>query len=491
MTNILFAEMRQETASFNPFPTDYAMFQQFQGRQLLDKYTGTKTEISGFMDVMAEDDEISLIPTMSAASVSGGAIPTVDLDRLIDEIVESIRQAANVNKIHAVYMCLHGAMAGVTEDDPEGRLLSRVREIVGDVPLVATIDLHAILTDRMLELCDVIVPFHTYPHVDQYETGQRAARCMRKLLSGNVTPEMVTVKIPLLVRGDELITESGKFGEAIRMCQEIEASDTGLSAGVNIGNAFTDVPELRTNVLVVRDGQQEQALEEAREIGRFMWANRELFKAELISVKESIEVARQTNGLTVFSDAADATASGASGDSNEILKALVESGFDGRCLIPIVDQPAVQAAITVGAGGTVTVSLGGTLDPGRFTPLSLEVEVVSLHDGHFTYENGLPGYGGSVAILRYQNIDILAVERSLYFVGQRVFASHGCDPANYRIVVVKSPNGFRPYYESIASAIYAVDVMGSTSANLNSLPYQKVARPIFPLDDVDNCVLEL
>ena len=140
MTNILFAEMRQETASFNPFPTDYAMFQQFQGRQLLDKYTGTKTEISGFMDVMAEDDEISLIPTMSAASVSGGAIPTVDLDRLIDEIVESIRQAANANKIDAVYMCLHGAMAGVTEDDPEGRLLSRVREIVGDVPLVATID---------------------------------------------------------------------------------------------------------------------------------------------------------------------------------------------------------------------------------------------------------------------------------------------------------------------------------------------------------------
>ena len=134
-----------------------------------------------------------------------------------------------------------------------------------------------------------------------------------------------------------------------------------------------------------------------------MWANRELFKAELISVEESIKVARQTNGLTVFSDAADATASGASGDSNEILKALVESGFDGRCLIPIVDQPAVQAAITVGAGGTVTVSLGGTLDPGRYAAL-LEVEVVSLHDGHFTYENGLPGYGGR---LRFSAIKTL------------------------------------------------------------------------------------
>jgi len=110
--------------------------------------------------------------------------------------------------------------------------------------------------------------------------------------------------------------------------------------------------------------------------------------------------------------------------------------------------------------------------------------VLRLYDGHFTYENGLPGFGGRVAIVRHHKIDVLIVERSLFFVGQQVFASHGCDPSEYRIVVVKSPNGFRPYYDSIASAICAVDVVGSTSANLPSLPYKKVARPIFPLDDV-------
>ena len=93
-------------------------------------------------------------------------------------------------------------------------------------------------------------------------------------------------------------------------------------------------------------------------------------------------------------------------------------------------------------------------------------------------------FGGRVAVVRQHNIDVLIVERSLFFVGQQVFASHGCDPAEYRIVVVKSPNGFRPYYDSIAPAICAVDVVGSTSANLPSLPYKKVARPIFPLDDV-------
>ena len=484
MPNILFAELRQETASFNPFPTKFEMFRQMHGAEILTNYKGTKTEISGFMDVMSERQEIELVPTVSAASVSGGLIPKDDLNQLLDLIIESIKAAVDANAIDAVYLCLHGAMAGESEDDPEGLLLRKVREVVGTIPLVASIDLHAILTDRMLDLIDVVVPFHTYPHVDQYETGVRAARCLLKLLDGGVKPEVVTVRLPLLVRGDELITATGKYGEAIRMCQEIEASETGLSAGVNIGNAFTDVPELRTNVLVVRDNDRNQAQEDAEKIASFMWEHRELFRAELISVEQSIGVAQSNPGLTVFSDAADATASGASGDSNAILKALVASEFNGRCLVPIVDQPAVEQAVAAGEGARIQVALGGTLDPARFQPLELEVEVLRLYDGHFAYENGLPGFGGRVAVVRQHNIDVLIVERSLFFVGQQVFASHGCDPAEYRIVVVKSPNGFRPYYDSIASAICAVDVVGSTSANLPSLPYKKVARPIFPLDDV-------
>ncbi|MEC7565051.1 MAG: M81 family metallopeptidase, partial [Planctomycetota bacterium] len=133
MARILLAEMKQETSTFNPFPTGHSMFQQFGGQELLEKYQGTKTEISGFMDVVAKRDEMSLVPTMSAASVSGGAIPTEDLNRLIDELTESVAQAAAGNPVDAVYMCLHGAMAGETEDDPEGRLLERVREVVGEV----------------------------------------------------------------------------------------------------------------------------------------------------------------------------------------------------------------------------------------------------------------------------------------------------------------------------------------------------------------------
>lgn len=483
MKNILFAEIRQETATFNPHPTLYDMFRQYHGDEIVTQYTGTDTEIAAFIDLASKRDDITIVPTMSAASVSGGAIPKEDLDQLLNEMLDSIRTAATEHKIDGVYMCLHGAMAGTDEDDPEGRLLEGVRDIVGDLPLVASIDLHAIMTDKMLALCDVIVPFHTYPHVDQYSTGERATNALVDMIDGKTNPEMVTIKTPMLVRGDELITATGKFGEAIRMCQEIEASSSGISAGVNIGNAFTDVPELRSNVLVVRDGNKAESHDDAARIAQFMWDHREMFKAELISLQESITCAENTDGLTVFSDAADATASGASGDSNEILKGIMYSDYDGRVLIPIVDAGAVHSAFTAGVGEAIIARLGGSRDPGRFEPVSLTVKVKSLHDGHFTYENGLAGNGGRIAVLQHQNIDILVTERSVYVVGQRVFRDHGLTPTDYDIVVVKSPNGFRPYYESDAAAICAVDVIGSTSANLKSLPFNHVVRPIFPLDD--------
>ena len=52
------------------------------------------------------------------------------------------------------------------------------------------------------------------------------------------------VTIPALVRGEELITETGSFGRLTRRAATLEASPGGLSAGMLIGNPFTDVPEL-------------------------------------------------------------------------------------------------------------------------------------------------------------------------------------------------------------------------------------------------------
>ena len=477
---VLIADMKQETATFNPAPTTYDDFRIYSGAEIIEAFTNTATELSGAFDVFRLDGRVDVVPTVAADSVSGGRIATADLDRLLGEIEESVR--ANRDGIDAAYLSLHGAMAGEEEGDPEGRLLAAVREILGDVPIVASLDLHCVLTDRMVEHADILVPYHTYPHTDHYETGQRAARNVIAMLEGAVRPTVARVKLPMLVRGDELLTATGRFGEAIRMCQQVEANEIGLAAGVIIGNAFTDVPALQSNVLVTTNDDENAARRAADRIGRFMWNNRELFQANLTSLEDAIQIATATEGLVVFSDAADATASGASGDSNAILKGLLSHGFSKRTLVPIVDAPAVNSLFEAGIGETIAISLGGTRDPGRFTPVSVTCRVRSLHDGEFTYENGTVGRAGRTAVVVAGSIHILVTERPVYVVGRRVFQAFGLEPTDFNLVVVKSPNGFRTWYESISSSIVPVDVPGSTSANLKSLPFEHCVRPIFPLD---------
>jgi len=479
MPRILVAEFKQETATFNPAMTTYDDFRIVPGSDLINQYNATRTELAGALQVLqAADAEI--ISGLAVSAVSGGRIGTDDLDRLLSDLLQSFR---GHDDIDAVYLCLHGAMAGESEDDPEGRLLAETRALFPNQPLVASLDLHAVLTQRMIDAADVLVPYHTYPHIDHFETGQRAARILLQLLRGEISPTVARIELPMLVRGDELITETGHFGTAIRMCQAIEAEATGLAAGVLIGNAFTDVPALQSNVLITTDDDHDSAVAAAERIGQFMWEHRELFQAELTPISEALEIALLTDGLVVFSDAADATASGAAGDSNAILHALLAEPWPKRSLVPIVDAPAVAGAFDAGVGCQVEVTLGGTRDPGRFTPLPVQATVVSLHTAGFAYEDGRQAHPGQVAVLQCEQVTILVTERPVFVVGQQVFTSHDLQPTDFDLVVVKSPNGFRPWYERFASRIVPVDAPGSTSANLHSLPFQHCVRPIFPLDD--------
>ncbi|MBC8354371.1 MAG: M81 family metallopeptidase [Planctomycetes bacterium] len=478
MPTILIGELKQETATFNPAPTRYDDFSVYVGQELIDTFRATKTELAGALEVFAAAD-VDVVPTVAASAVSGGRVVQADLDRLIDELVQATQNHPNVD---GLYLCLHGAMAGEQEGDPEGLLLEQLRQRFPDRPIVASLDLHCILTDRMIQRADILVPYHTYPHTDHYETGQRAARNLIGLLGGNLRPTVARVQLPMLVRGDELLTATGRFGEAIRMCEAIEATDGGLAAGVIIGNAFTDVPALQSNVLVTTNDDLPRAQSEAERIGRFMWENRELFQATLTPLDEAISQANQADGLVVFSDAADATASGAAGDSNAILRGLLSTRFTKTSLVPIVDAPAVEQAFTAGVGATIDVTLGGTRDPTRFTPLLVTAHVHSLHEDTFCYEDGTTARSGRVCVMQIGSITVMVTERPVYVVGRRVFESHGLNPVDFDLVVVKSPNGFRTWYESIASLIVPVDVPGSTSANLRSLPFENCVRPIFPLD---------
>ena len=234
-----------------------------------------------------------------------------------------------------------------------------------------------------------------------------------RLLAGDGKTTTVRVPIPLLARGDELITATGLYGQAMEMCRQIESRPSALAAAVNIGNPFTDVADLQSNAIVTTNGDAEEARQWAEELSRFMWRHRRQFVAQLVPLPEAVELAQNTAGLTVFSDAADSTASGASGDSNAILKGLLTYGYTKSALMPLVDAAAVEAAFGAGVGATIELPLGGSIDRQRFSPIDLTVYIKSLSDGVFTYEGDLPARAGRTAVLQTGKHSIVVTENQL------------------------------------------------------------------------------
>jgi microcystin degradation protein MlrC len=293
------------------------------------------------------------------------------------------------------------------------------------------------------------------------------------------------VKIPALVRGDELITETGLFGSCIRQAQQIEAQPWGLSAGMLIGNPFTDVPELRSNSVVVTDGDEEAARQQAIALAELFWQHHEHMQVPLTSLPDSIRLAHETAGTTVLMDAADATSSGASGDSNAILRELVASEYDRPALLPLVDPPAVERALQAGIGGTIRTTLGGALDPARFPPLERECVVRLLSDGRFLSESfRQPWNSGPTAVLESGALTVVASTKPVSLYDRSFFLAHGQNPQHFDLVVVKSPHCEPHMFAEWCDRLVNVDAPGATSANVRELGHVVCERPVFPLDEI-------
>ncbi|MFM8470073.1 MAG: M81 family metallopeptidase [Limisphaerales bacterium] len=483
MPRILIAECKQEVSTFNPVPSGYEDFTMRHGQAILDYHRTVGSEVGGALSVLDSATGVEVVPACSAHFItSGGTLADAAFTRIAGEILASIKAAPQVD---GIYFSLHGAMATESEGDPEGWLLAETRKIVGErVPIVISLDLHGILTDRMLEHSDAAVAFHTYPHVDFFSTGERAARLLLRIVVGEVKPVTAKVTVPALVRGDELITETGSIRHAVNAAKAIEQSPGGLSAAMMWGNPFTDVPALASNSFVVTDNGPARAEREALRIANLFWEHHKKMQVPLTSLADAARITKENkSGNVVLVDAADATSSGASGASNAILRTLLDVGYENTALIPVVDAGAVDVAFKVGVGNTVKTTVGGALDARRFTPLPIEGRVRMLSGGWFHSETTRELWqAGRTAVIEVGSFTLIVTSRAVSLYDRALFLAHGCDPKHFGAVVVKSPHCEPHMFKSWAARYVDVDAPGSTSANLRSLGHTKCARPIFPLD---------
>ncbi|MCY3800340.1 MAG: M81 family metallopeptidase [Chloroflexi bacterium] len=487
--------LMQESNSFSPVGTVLADFESeylLRGTEIPEFFAGTNTEIAGFLNA-CESAGAETIPLFAAAANSGGNVTADTFATLSGELLGSLRQVTAEAPVNVLLLALHGSMCVDGEDDPEGAVLDSCRSIVGPECVIgASLDLHANVTERMVRAADVLVGYRTYPHVDQASTAQRAASAA---LSATKGPRLHTVlqELPLLVPAEHMQTTDGPMHELRTQADLVETE--GLAAVSVFGvQPWLDFPGVGCSVTVV-GSDEAAARDHARRLAGEFWRRRDRFAVELMDIERGVREALETEGgPVVLVDSADCPSSGAPGDSAAIPAALLDyagTGVDvgGLCLTTVVDAEAAAAAQSAGVGASIDLTVGGKLDPARSKGVRFAGRVERVTDGRFVRKGpaftGLPLDAGPSAVLAHGSVRVLVTSKPVPTSDPEFFRAAGLEPADAKIVSIKSPTLFRASYDRFARRIIYVDTPGAASANLRQFPWKRISRPIYPLDDFD------
>src|SRR3954462_10025691 len=203
MTRIAVGGFLHETNTFSPTRATYDDFvhgggwpSMAHGADVLKVMRRINVGLAGFVEA-AEANGWEMVPTVSCGASPSAHVTRDAFERIVKEIVDRIAAAGPLD---AVYLDLHGAMVTEHFDDGEGEILARVRKVIGrDLPLVASLDLHANVTPQMVEHADALIAYRTYPHVDMADTGRAAARHLARLLRSKQKLAKAFRQLPFLI----------------------------------------------------------------------------------------------------------------------------------------------------------------------------------------------------------------------------------------------------------------------------------------------------
>lgn len=491
-TSVLAARLSHETHSFNLLPTGLAEFAQHElmfGAQIMEQRKGTRTEIGGFIDAAAGYGW-SMRWVVAASAMPGGPIPRACYEALVEPL---LRAAASTQDLRVVLLSLHGSMVVDGIPDAEGDLLERLRAVAGpDVLLAGTLDLHANVTDAMVRQADLLTSYRTTPHVDQYETAVRLCALVQATLQGRIRPVLHHARRPM-VAGMDLGRTLGE-GPMTRLQRQARAFEKTLPGVLDLsllaGYSYGDLPEAGPSALAISDGPGEAAQGAIESLMDCAWQWRAQSTVRLVPVQAAVAQALAPDAdprPLILADYTDGPGGGGYGDGTRLLAALLSAGVQGAVVGPLFDPAAARTAIDRGVGNTVHLQVGGHTDP-RFGggPLAVDGVVTATSDGSYTrkgpFETGTQASLGPCACIRIGTLQLLVASYRIQAEDREQFRILGVVPEAARVIALKGINHFRADFEAIARDIVFVDSGGIHAADLSTLPYRQLRRPVWPLD---------
>jgi microcystin degradation protein MlrC len=454
-------------------------------------------ELPGFIADMDAAGAWQPVPILLAMAEPNGPVEQAFFDRMMAEWEQGLRAAG---RLDGVYCVLHGAGLATGDHDPEGTILALVRRIVGPaVPVVASYDLHANVSDANVDLVNAYIGYRTNPHLDMRERGAESAQVMRRLLSGTKT-HLARIRLPIVPPTVSMLTgkdaHERPYGEMIdlgqRRMHEAPYAGSVLNVSVMGGFAYADTPfNGLTVVVTATDPTAAKSL--AREIAEAGWARRERFRAALTSLDDAVRLAKGTEDRArpalAFADVADNPGGGGRGNTMWILEAFHQAGVKDA-LIGVIHDPALAAeAHQLGEGARFTARFNRNGGDEFSKPFSAAATVRGLRNATVQGRRGIYANNtldiGPSAALQIDGITVVVISNRFQCADPMFFEAFGLDIGAARVVVVKSRGHFRGGFDEFFrhEQVVEVDAPGLTSPILSRFPWKHMPRPVMPIDE--------
>jgi len=481
-----------ETNTFSIVKTDMALWRRrdfHTENEIPAIFRGTHSALGATFEAADKYGWTLIHPVSANANPSG-----IVTDEAFETIGRMILAAAErQGPIDGILFHLHGAMVTDSHEDGEGELLERLRRALGPgVPIVVTLDLHANVTQKMADNASVLIAFRTYPHIDMYERAWQGAELLERAMQGEIRPRTTIARRPMLHGLDWGRTQRGPMAELIARGEALEDSGEVLAVSICAGFALANIRDVGPSVTVTIDELRDDAAPGQAIAEEFMdhaWAERDYTTVHMLSVAAAVARCREGkpgDQPLVVADFTDNPGGGGYGDATAFLKGLVDAGIEPVAFHAIYDPKAVAEGMRAGIG-PATLTIGGKTDPKLGGgPLTLAGEIACLTNGRFIAYGPMGGgvernYGPSL-VFRVGGIDIVLISNNGQATDLGQFTSLGIDPTRYATVAVKSMQHFRAAFEPIAREVILVDTGALCQPDYRPDLFDKVRRPIWPLD---------
>jgi microcystin degradation protein MlrC len=482
---IIIGSMMHESNTFSCVPTDLETFKRTQylvGQELIEYHAGKRTEPGGMLDILTKKG-VEIIPSISAWAIPSGKVTKEAYTEIKNTFIAMIRK--NIEGLDGVLLALHGAMVVEGLEDPEADLLKEIRRIIPKgAYLGASLDMHAHLTPDMVECTDFFVAYRTHPHLDQYETGQKAARVLLRLIEKKMNLTKSYILIPMMVPGENR-DETREI--LISELDKIDRDPKVVSSLIIISHPWSDLGIQGDSVLVITDNDQELAGKYARMLASKFWELRHDFPLDLYSIQQAVKLGKETKkkGPTVICEMGECLLGGASGDVVANISYLIERGIKDIAVAVVIDPESVTKSVEAGVGAPVQLHVGGKLYKEGNRPLQFHGKVKFIGENIEGKDKILVGYEtkmGRMVVVEGHGVEMILVDQPGKLGGPSFFEAFGIDPRRKKFIVLKDSIGPLISYKDIASNVLLVDSPGWCKQLLSTIDFKNVPRPIFPLD---------